>query len=116
MGRRSHRSEARANRKIRKDAELSHSDDRRRPLGLADGATLDEVDQEQHDRNDQQNVEQSTKRVAGHEAEEPEDQEKKNEEQHRSLLAEFTWNSRCNDCAGGAVMLLSLRVGVRMTF
>src|SRR4029453_1995279 len=51
-------------------------------LRLANRAPLDEVNQEQHDRDNQQDVQQTAKRVAGHEAEEPENQQQENEEQH----------------------------------
>jgi hypothetical protein len=59
-------------------------------LRFADRAPLDEVNQEQHDCHNQQDVEHSTQRVAGHEAEEPENQEQENKKQHGWPPVEFS--------------------------
>jgi hypothetical protein len=46
-------------------------------LRLADRAALDEMHEEQDDRDNEQDVEQTAERIARHEPQEPEDQQKK---------------------------------------
>jgi hypothetical protein len=54
-------------------------------LGNSDRSPLNNVNQEQHDRNHQEDMQQAAQRVAGHEAQEPQHQQQDYQEQHVDL-------------------------------